>query len=81
MYNKVSGVEGLHGLNGIDGINGLDANNGIELIKWAFEKGYRLGISDEKEGVHICFKEVQKSFLEELAEVNVQPCSTNYAST
>ena len=38
----------------------------IEAIKWAFEKGYFLGLTDAKDGIHINFDEVQKYFLAEL---------------
>lgn len=40
----------------------------IEIIKWAFEKGYSLGHNDMKEGIYINFKEVLEYFLEELVE-------------
>ena len=39
----------------------------IQLIEWAFEKGYFLGQADGKDGVHINFNEVKKYFLAELA--------------
>ncbi len=38
----------------------------IEVIKWAFKKGYQLGNVDMREGVHINYSETQKYFLKEL---------------
>jgi hypothetical protein len=40
----------------------------IDLIKWAFEKGYDLASNDVKESIHIDFTETQRYFLEELVE-------------
>ena len=40
----------------------------IEILKWAFEKGYFLGLSDAKDGIHINFNEIQQCFLAELNE-------------
>ncbi|WDE02128.1 hypothetical protein [Thalassomonas actiniarum] len=40
----------------------------VEIIKWAFEKGYNLGHTDIQDGIHINFTEIQKHFLNELAE-------------
>ena len=47
-------------------------SSNIEVIKWAFEKGYRLGSDDSKDGIHINFLEIEKYFLKELAEFNAQ---------
>lgn len=49
----------------------LSNKNNIEVIKWAFEKGYRLASADMKEGIHIDFSEIEKFFLRELAEFDV----------
>lgn len=51
-----------------------DTANGknIELIMWAFEKGYHMGSTDAKEGVHINFAEIQKFFLEELEKFETE---------
>ena len=47
-------------------------NEIIEVMKWAFEKGYGLGCDDTRDGVFINFSETEKFFLEELAEFNNQ---------
>ena len=44
-------------------------NKDIEMIKWAFEKGYSLGHTDSQEGIFLDLKEVLQVFLEELEEV------------
>jgi hypothetical protein len=44
----------------------------IEVLKWAFEKGYGLGCDDTREGIHINFAETQKFFLAEFAKFNAQ---------
>lgn len=44
----------------------------IEIIKWAFEKGYRLASADMKDGIHINFSETEKFFLLELNEFYAQ---------
>ena len=44
----------------------------IDLIEWAFAKGYKLGHIDTKQGVHINFSELIKSFLNELTDVYAQ---------
>jgi len=44
----------------------------IEIIKWAFEKGYLLGNSDSREGIFINFNDIQEYFLTELEEFYVQ---------
>lgn len=44
----------------------------VEVLKWAFEKGYELGCYDTREGIHINFVEIQKYFLIELAKFNAQ---------
>jgi hypothetical protein len=50
----------------------LSSTNNIEIIKWAFEKGYRLASADMKEGIHIDFSEIENFFLRELAELDVR---------
>ncbi|MFT5760338.1 MAG: hypothetical protein ACI9LM_005124 [Alteromonadaceae bacterium] len=45
-----------------------DINENIDLVKWAFEKGYRQGNSDSSEGIYIDFSEIQRCFLDELVE-------------
>lgn len=52
----------------------------IELIKWAFETGYRLGNNDGKEGIHIDFTETQKHFLTELSKFNHQKLRLSFVS-
>ena len=42
--------------------------NNIDIIKWAFEKGYLLGQTNMKEGAHIDFPEIKKHFIYELSE-------------
>lgn len=51
--------------NDIDNIDNID---NIEFIKWAFEKGYRLGVSDLKNCVHIKFSETREYFLDDLCK-------------
>ncbi|RRS10435.1 hypothetical protein EAG18_02440 [Pseudoalteromonas sp. J010] len=46
----------------------MNKNYNVELIKWAFEKGYNLGHADIQEGIHIDFYEIEKLFLNELNE-------------
>ena len=52
----------------------------IEMIKWAFKKGYLLASSDLREGVHINTNEIEKYFLNELEDYNLQenPNMCNY---
>jgi len=47
-------------------------NENIDLIKWAFEKGYKLGRCDGREGVYIDFTEIQRCFLDDLVELKRQ---------
>lgn len=61
----------------IDNINNI---NDIEIIEWAFEKGYRLACADSKDGVHIDFNETKKYFLNELNEFREQQSNMKYAS-
>jgi len=35
----------------------------IKSLSWAFEKGYKLGMADFKDGVYINFEETKKHFL------------------
>ena len=42
--------------------------NNLDIIEWAFEKGYYLARDDIKESIHIDFSETQNYFLEELIE-------------
>jgi hypothetical protein len=44
----------------------------IEIIKWAFEKGYRLATGDIKDGIHIEFSAVEEYFLHQLSEFYLQ---------
>ena len=48
----------------------IDNIDNIEIITWAFEKGYNLGGTDMKEGIHINIAEIKKYFLQELTEFN-----------
>jgi hypothetical protein len=41
----------------------------IEIIKWAFEKGYSLAKDDMKDGIHISLSEIRKNFLQDLVEL------------
>jgi len=50
----------------------------IEIIKWAFEKGYQLASADMKEGVYIEFSETEKYFLNELDEFYATQISEAY---
>ncbi len=40
----------------------------INVIEWAFEKGFNLATEDIKQGIHISFGEIKKQFLQELNE-------------
>lgn len=40
----------------------------LDVIKWAFSLGYKLGNKDFSEGIHIDFTEVQKHFITELTD-------------
>ncbi|TQV77393.1 hypothetical protein FLL45_05465 [Aliikangiella marina] len=44
----------------------LDELENIELIKWAFKRGYQLGASDAGQGVFIEFSETLNYFIKEL---------------
>lgn len=44
----------------------------IELIRWAFAKGYALGSQDFREGVHINFSETQSFFMGELEKICIK---------
>lgn len=37
-----------------------------DIIKWAFERGYKLACADIKDGVYIEYSETEKYFLKEL---------------
>jgi hypothetical protein len=43
----------------------------LDIIKWAFERGYQLAKADNKNGVHIKFSETEKYFLNELNESKI----------
>jgi len=47
----------------------MDEINNIDLVIWAFEKGYSLGSSDEKDGIYVEFSETRNYFLDELAKI------------
>jgi hypothetical protein len=47
-------------------MDNLDDLDNLELIKWAFDFGYRLGNKDTLEGVHINSIEVEDYFILEL---------------
>ena len=55
----------------------MEKIDNIEIIKWAFEKGYSLGHTDLKDGIHINFTEIQKHFLNELAEYSTEENQVN----
>jgi hypothetical protein len=55
-----------------------NTNENIDLIKWAFEKGYQLGNSDSHEGIYIDFNEIQRCFLDELLEFKNKTNSLDY---
>ena len=44
----------------------------LDVIKWAFEKGYRLACDDVKDSIHINFSEIENYFLEELIDFHNQ---------
>jgi len=44
----------------------------LEMIKWAFQKGYQLASSDLREGIHINIYEIEKYFLNQLKEYQLQ---------
>ncbi|WDE09174.1 hypothetical protein SG34_030895 [Thalassomonas viridans] len=52
----------------------------IEAIKWAFEKGYHLGNSDNREGIFINFNEIQEYFLAELEKFYIQNSQSNQSN-
>jgi putative NIF3 family GTP cyclohydrolase 1 type 2 len=49
----------------------------LDIIKWAFERGYQLANADNKNGVHIQFSETEKYFLNELDELNESKIKKN----
>lgn len=55
----------------------MEKIDNIEIIKWAFEKGYNLGHEDIQNGIHINFIEIQTHFLNELAEYHNQENQVN----
>jgi hypothetical protein len=44
----------------------------LDIIKWAFKRGYQLANADNKNGVHIQFSETEKYFLNELNESKIK---------
>lgn len=44
----------------------------VDILKWAFKKGYQLARTDTKEGIHINFIEIEQYFLDELVEFYLQ---------
>ncbi|TQV84327.1 hypothetical protein [Aliikangiella coralliicola] len=61
--------------------NNIEDIENIDVIKWAFKKGYDLGTNDIKEDVHISFAETQKFFLDELAKFYAQENQVKYVCT
>jgi hypothetical protein len=44
----------------------------LDIIKWAFKRGYQLANADNKNGVHIQFSETEKYFLNELNKSKIK---------
>jgi hypothetical protein len=64
-----------------DNLSNTKNISNIEVINWAFEKGYRLASADMKDGIHINFTEIGKYFLHKLGEFHTQQNNKMYSHT
>jgi hypothetical protein len=50
-------------------MDNMDNMDNLDVIKWAFNFGYKLGINDFSEGIHINGIEIQRYFIDELTQL------------